>query len=88
VIGHLRTSPRGPGKDGPGAVGVTVELCGVRVSPGDLVCADADGVAILAAAAAAALRSAAEALEQREQGILAAIERGGTTVDIFGLKGL
>jgi len=32
-----------------GAANVTVELAGVRVSPGDLVVADADGVVIIAA---------------------------------------
>ena len=85
---HLGTSPRGPGKAGPGALGVPLEFRGVRVEPGDLVCADADGVAIVAAADAAEVHAAAEALERREQGILAAIERGETTVDIYGLKGL
>jgi 4-hydroxy-4-methyl-2-oxoglutarate aldolase len=60
----------------------------VRVDPGDLVCADADGVAIVPAADAAEVLAAAEALEQSELGILAAIGRGETTVDILALKGL
>ena len=47
---HLGTSPRGPGKDGPGALGVPVELDGVEIDPGDLVCADADGIAVVPAA--------------------------------------
>jgi 4-hydroxy-4-methyl-2-oxoglutarate aldolase len=85
---HLGTSPRGPGKAGPGALRVPLEFRGVRVEPGDFVCADADGVAIVTAADAAEVHAAAEALEQREQGILAAIERGETTVEIYGLKGL
>jgi 4-hydroxy-4-methyl-2-oxoglutarate aldolase len=85
---HLGTSPRGPGKTGPGALGAPVELRGVRVDPGDLVCADADGVAIVPAADAAEVLAAAEALEQSELGILAAIGRGETTVDILALKGL
>lgn len=35
---------RGPSKDGPGAVNVTVSCAGMVVNPGDLVLADADGV--------------------------------------------
>jgi 4-hydroxy-4-methyl-2-oxoglutarate aldolase len=85
---HLGTSPRGPGKTGPGALHVPIELGGVRIEPGDLVCADADGLAVVPAALAGEVRAAAEALEQREQGILAAIGRGERTVDIYGLKEL
>ena len=85
---HLGVSPRGPAKNGPGALGVPVELCGVSVRPGDLVCADADGIAIVRAADAAEVQAAVAALEEREQGIIAAIRRGTTTVDVFGLKEL
>jgi len=85
---HLGASPRGPGKNGPGALNVPVELAGSRVEPGDLVCADADGVAIVPAVFADEVRAAAEALVEREQGILAAIARGETTVDIYALKEL
>jgi regulator of RNase E activity RraA len=52
------------------------------------VCADADGVAIVPAVFADEVRAAAEALVEREQGILAAIARGETTVDIYALKEL
>ena len=46
------TSPRGPGKAGPGALRVSVELNGVTVSQGDRISADADGIAVLAPAEA------------------------------------
>ena len=85
---HRGTSPVGPAKKGPGALGVSVEICGVRVSPGDLVCADADGVAIVAGADAEEVRAAVEALAAREQGIIAELRRGRTTVDVFGLEAL
>lgn len=85
---HLGASPRGPAKNGPGALGVPVELCGVTVNPGDLVCADADGIAIVPATDAAAVRAAVDALEAREQGIVAGIRQGKSTVEIFGLKEL
>ena len=87
-IFHLGTSPRGPAKNGPGALGVPVELAGVAVAPGDLVCADADGVAVVPAADAETVLEAARALEARELGILAALERGETTVAIYELKPL
>ena len=58
------------------------------IQPGDLVCADADGIAIVAAADADDVLAAARALEQREREIVAALARGETTVDIFGLKEL
>jgi 4-hydroxy-4-methyl-2-oxoglutarate aldolase len=87
-IFHQGTSPVGPAKKGPGALGVSVEICGVRVFPGDLVCADADGVAIVSGADAAEVRAAVEALAAREQGIIAELRRGRTTVDVFGLEAL
>jgi len=85
---HIGTSPRGPAKDGPGALRVPVTLDGVTVRPGDVVCADADGVAIVAAADADAVLEAARAIEQRERDIVAALERGESTVSIFGLEEL
>ena len=35
---------RGPSKDGPGEVNITVSCAGMVVAPGDLIVADADGV--------------------------------------------
>jgi 4-hydroxy-4-methyl-2-oxoglutarate aldolase len=82
---HLGTSPRAPGKAGPGALRVPVTLAGVTVRPGDLVCADADGIAVVAAADAEDVLAAARALEQREREIVARLEQGETTVAIFEL---
>jgi len=85
---HRGSSPVGPTKNGPGALGVSVEICGVRVSPGDLVCADADGAAIIAAEDAEQVRAAVEALERRERAILSELGRGASTVELYGLAGL
>jgi 4-hydroxy-4-methyl-2-oxoglutarate aldolase len=82
------TSPRGPAKNGPGALGVPVALDGVTINPGDLVCADADGAAIVPAADVAAVRAEVAALEAREQAIVDSIRGGMTTVDLYGLKEL
>jgi 4-hydroxy-4-methyl-2-oxoglutarate aldolase len=85
---HRGTSPRGPGKDGPGALRVTIDLFGVSVSPGDLVCADADGVVFVPAGEAETVLVAAAELEAREREIVAEVERGSSTVEIFGLEEL
>jgi len=85
---HRGCSPLGPAKAGPGALRVPVELGGVRIEPGDLVCADADGVVVVSAAEAETVLAAARALVERERAIIAAIERGETTVAIYDLKEL
>lgn len=85
---HLGCSPAGPGKKGPGALGVSVELEGVRIDPGDLVSADADGITIVPAAEADAVRAAVAALELREQKVVAELGRGLTTVEAMGLEPL
>lgn len=85
---HLGTSPSGPGKAGPGTLGVPIELRGVRVEAGDLISADADGIAVVRAVDVESVTAAAEALVAREQEIIARIRGGESTVDIFGLKEL
>jgi regulator of RNase E activity RraA len=85
---HVGTSPRGPAKAGPGALRIPVAIGGVTVDPGDFVCADADGIAVVAAADADDVLAAANALEEREREIVAALERGETTVALYGLKEL
>jgi 4-hydroxy-4-methyl-2-oxoglutarate aldolase len=82
---HLDASPLKPTKNGPAELRVPVEIGDVRIEPGDLVAADADGIVIVPLAHAAELLAAAQALEEREWGILAQIEAGATTVEIYGL---
>jgi 4-hydroxy-4-methyl-2-oxoglutarate aldolase len=82
---HLGASPLKPAKDGPAELRVPVEIGGVRIEPGDLVAADADGIVIVPLAHADELIAAAAALETREREILAEVEAGRTTVEIYGL---
>ena len=76
-----------PGQGGPGALRVPVAIGGTTVQPGDLVCADADGVASSAAEPtrcsppAGRSRSASAGSSPRSS-------RGESTVAIFGLKEL
>lgn len=85
---HRGTSPLGPGKAGPGALRVPVSLDGVRIEAGDLVCVDADGLVVVPTADVEVVLAAAVELESRERDILAAIARGGSTVEIYRLKEL
>ena len=81
---HRGVSPLKPSKDGPAELGVPVELDGVRIEPGDLIAADADGIVVVPAAIAADLVAAAAELEAGEAGILAQIAAGKTTPEIYG----
>jgi regulator of RNase E activity RraA len=47
VVFARATTPAGPFKNGPGVVGCPVAVGGAVVSPGDLVVADADGIALV-----------------------------------------
>jgi 4-hydroxy-4-methyl-2-oxoglutarate aldolase len=82
---HRGTSPRAPSKATPGVLRKPIALAGVSVQPGDLVCADADGVVLVPAADADTVLTAAGALEEREREIVAALGRGETTLEILGL---
>jgi 4-hydroxy-4-methyl-2-oxoglutarate aldolase len=81
---HLGVSPLKPSKDGPAELGVPVEIAGVRIEPGDLIAADADGIVVVPAALADELVAAAAELDAREAEILAELAAGRTTVEIYG----
>jgi 4-hydroxy-4-methyl-2-oxoglutarate aldolase len=82
---HRGTSPRGPTKRFPGEVQVPIELRGVAVSPGDLVCVDDDGLVVVGAADAATLLEQARVLEGREAAFRTRVEAGESTLEIFGI---
>jgi regulator of RNase E activity RraA len=82
---HRGTSPCGPTKHYPGAVQVPIELGGVPVSPGDLVCVDDDGLVVVDAADTAAVVEQARALEAREAAFRARVDAGESTLSIFGI---
>jgi len=62
---------RGPSKDGPGEVNVSVAVNGMSVAPGDLVIGDADGVVAIPAAEAPAVLTRCLAHAKREEQIRA-----------------
>ncbi|MBT0718440.1 RraA family protein [Rosenbergiella epipactidis] len=60
---------RGPSKDGPGEVNVTISCAGLLVSPGDLIIADADGVIAIPYEELSGLLPQVQAHAQREEKI-------------------
>jgi 4-hydroxy-4-methyl-2-oxoglutarate aldolase len=82
---HRGVSPLKPTKIGPAELRVAVQIDGVRIEPGDLIAADADGIVVVPRARADELVAAAEQLEAREREILAQVRNGKTTVEIYGL---
>lgn len=70
---------RGPYKDGPGEINVTVSVGGMVVAPGDILLGDEDGLLAVPQADAPAVLELARAQQDREGGILRSIADG--TVD-------
>ncbi|WP_031466202.1 aldolase [Sciscionella sediminilitoris] len=71
------SSPAGPTKNGPGVIGEPVAIGGVVVSPGDIVVADADGVAVVSPQRAAELLDRLETIEHYETGLRQRIRAEG-----------
>lgn len=69
-------TPRGPSRAGPGEINGPVCVGQMVVHPGDIVLGDADGVLAVPLADAQAVLSAANALRDREQVLLAGIADG------------
>jgi 4-hydroxy-4-methyl-2-oxoglutarate aldolase len=79
-------SCQGTVKASPGSVNVPVVLGGVVVEPGDVVCADDDGVVVVSRAEAAwALDRSRERIE-REEATRKRLAAGQLGVDIYGLR--
>ncbi len=68
---------RGPYKDGPGELNVTVSLGGMVVAPGDLVVGDANGVVVVPYDDIGRVVAAAQAIQQREDALVRQIQAGG-----------
>lgn len=78
-------SPAHPEKKGAGAVNVSVLCGGVPVRPGDLVCADADGVLVVRREDVETVVAAAERRASHEAAAVEAIQAGQSLFDIHGL---
>jgi 4-hydroxy-4-methyl-2-oxoglutarate aldolase len=79
-------SCQGTVKATPGSVNVPVSVGGIIISPGDVVCADDDGVVIVEREAASwALDTSRERLV-KEAGTRAQLEAGVLGLDLYGLR--
>jgi 4-hydroxy-4-methyl-2-oxoglutarate aldolase len=79
-------SCEGTVKASPGSVNVPVVLGGVLVSPGDVVCADDDGVVVVPAGEAEWALDQARRRVAREDATRARLAAGELGVDIYGLR--
>lgn len=75
----------GATKTRPGSVGAGAHVGGVAVAPGDWVVGDADGVTVVPAATLDQVLGAGRARADKEAGFFTALQRGATTVELFGL---
>ena len=67
---------RGPYKDGPGEINVSIAIDGMVIEPGDLIVGDGDGVLCVPFADAAGIYRAAKAKNDAEQKQISAIREG------------
>jgi len=79
------TALPGASKSSPGTVGAPVEVGGVVVAAGDWVVGDADGVAVVPAAAVDEVVAAAQARERKERAMFEALRAGKTTLELLGI---
>jgi len=79
-------SCQGTVKNTPGSVNVPVVLGGLTVHPGDVVCADDDGVVVVERADAPWALEQSKARLHNEAAMRARLESGELGVDVYGLR--
>jgi 4-hydroxy-4-methyl-2-oxoglutarate aldolase len=72
--------PNSPASSGPGQVGAPVVLGGVRVSSGDIVVGDADGVVVVPLAQAEAVLARLRAVQAAEKAAEDSVKAGATSL--------
>jgi 4-hydroxy-4-methyl-2-oxoglutarate aldolase len=86
AVWSQHVSCQGTVKASAGSVNVPVVLGGVTVSPGDVVCADDDGVVVVGREEAAGALERGRERVSREDGTRARLAAGELGVDIYGLR--
>ena len=79
-------SCQGTVKNTPGSVNVPVVLGGVNVQPGDVICADDDGVVVVEREDASWALEQSQARLDKEAKMRATLEAGELGVDVYGLR--
>lgn len=77
--------PRGPHKGSGGEVDGDVTCAGARVSPGDLIIGDGDGVAVVPLAKLEQTLEKVRALKQKEAAAAESLKNGGSLAEIYGV---
>jgi 4-hydroxy-4-methyl-2-oxoglutarate aldolase len=86
AVWSQHVSCQGTVKASPGSVNVPVVLGSVVVNPGDVVCADDDGVVVVARDEAASALDRSRERVAKEDGTRARLAAGELGVDIYGLR--
>jgi 4-hydroxy-4-methyl-2-oxoglutarate aldolase len=76
----------GTGKAERGTVGEPTDVAGVSVAAGDQVVGDRDGVLVLPGAVAEQVLVAALARAEKERGVIARLQTGERTLDVYGWR--
>jgi 4-hydroxy-4-methyl-2-oxoglutarate aldolase len=79
-------SPQGTDKDHPGSVNVPVTIGDVTIRPGDVVCADDDGVVVIPHVDAVDCLRRAEQRSIQEEEKRARLAAGELTLDMDGIR--
>lgn len=79
-------SCEGTVKNTPGSVNVPVSIDGIIVEPGDVVCADDDGVVVVSRDEAAWALEQSNARLAKEEGSRERLEAGELGLDMYGLR--
>jgi len=79
-------SCQGTVKNTPGSVNVPVVLGGIMVQPGDVICADDDGVVVVPRLTAAKAVEQSQARLAKEENMRKILESGELGVDVYGLR--
>jgi 4-hydroxy-4-methyl-2-oxoglutarate aldolase len=86
AVWSQHVSCEGTVKASPGSVNVPVVLGAQTVQPGDVVCADDDGVVVVPRVEAAATLDAARQRVLKEEATRARLAAGELGLDIYGLR--
>jgi 4-hydroxy-4-methyl-2-oxoglutarate aldolase len=79
-------SCQGTVKNTPGSVNVTIAIGGVAIEPGDVVCADDDGVVVVPRADSDWALEQSELRLAKEEATRARLAAGELGLDVYGLR--